>query len=482
MTHSLNDSMTVMPEKEIINLIQNGESEILEFKESTGEWKEIIKTISAFANTRGGAVLVGISSEGKISGVRIGKRTIEDLTNKIKENTDPKIFPGISVENADRESIILIEIEESVSKPLFAFDRAYKRVGKSTVRVTSEEIRKMALKGKKVYWDGLICEEATLKDIDEEKVRWFIKEARKQRGLNISEDTPVEEVLTRLKLIKNGRLTNANALLFTKVPKFLQSEAKCMRFSGNEPVKPYVDFQTIEGTVFDLIDKAEDFVLRNIRKSIWLVPGRVQREEKYEYPPDAVREAIVNAVAHRDYESPSKVQVRVFDDYIEIWNPGRLPEGWTIERLKQKHESIPKNPLLFKELFWVKYVEDVGGGTIDMIQGCREWGIPEPEFEDTGTAIVVTFRKSILTPRILEELGLNGRQIKAMDFIKEHNRITTREYCSLFKVARDTANRDLNELLEKGIIRRKGSGPQTYYILSNISIGHYRTLSDTKRR
>ena len=123
-------------------------------------------------------------------------------------------------------------------------------------------------------------------------------------------------------------------------------------------------------------------------------------------------------------------------------------------------------------MFWVKYVEDVGGGTIDMIQGCREWGIPEPEFGDTGTAIVVTFSKSILTSRIMEELGLNQRQIEAMDFVKEHNKITTREYCRLCKVARDTANRDLNELLEKGIIRRKGSGPQTYYILSNISIGH----------
>jgi ATP-dependent DNA helicase RecG len=471
-----------MYEKKIINLIQNGESEILEFKESKGEWKEIIKTISAFANTRGGAVLVGISNKGEISGVRIGKRTIEDLTNKIKENTDPKIFPGISVEKIDGESVILIKVEESVSKPLFAFDRTYKRVGKSTVRATSEEIRKMALKGKKVYWDGLICEEATLKDIDEDKVRWFIKEARKQRGLNISEDTLAEEVLVRLKLIKNGKITNASGLLFTKEPKFLQTEVKSMRISGKEPDKPNIDFQTIEGTVFDLIDKAEEFVLRNIRKSIWLVPGKVQREEKYEYPPDAVREAIVNAIAHRDYESPSKVQVRVFDDYIEIWNPGRLPEGWTVERLKQKHESIPKNPLLFKQLFWVKYVEDVGGGTIDMIQGCREWGIPEPDFADTGTAIVVTFRKSILTPSILEELGLNRRQIKAMNFIKKYNRITTREYCSLFNVARDTANRDLNELLKKGIIKRKGSGPQTYYIRSNISIGHYRTLSDTKRR
>jgi len=107
-----------------------------------------------------------------------------------------------------------------------------------------------------------------------------------------------------------------------------------IRFSGNEPVKPYIDFQTLEGDIFDLVNRAEDFVLRNIRKSIWLVPGQVQREEKHEYPPDAIREAIVNAVVHRDYESPSKVQVRVFGDYIEVWNPGKLPEGWIVEKLK----------------------------------------------------------------------------------------------------------------------------------------------------
>ena len=143
--------MTVMPEKEIITLIQNSESEILELKESTGEWKAIIKTISAFANTRGGAVVVGISDKGEISGVRIGKRTIEDLTNKIKENTDPKIFPGVSVENIDGKDIISIKVEESKSKPVFGFDRAYKRVGKSTVRATSEEIRRMVSESKKIY-------------------------------------------------------------------------------------------------------------------------------------------------------------------------------------------------------------------------------------------------------------------------------------------------------------------------------------------
>jgi ATP-dependent DNA helicase RecG len=141
---------------------------------------------------------------------------------------------------------------------------------------------------KKLNWDELTCEEAGLECIDEEKFGWFLKEGIKQRGLNLSEDSPLEEALVRLKLLRKGNLTNAALLLFSKEQIFLQSEVKCIRFSGNEPVKPYIDFQTIEQNVFDLINLAEDFILRNIRKSIWLIPDKVQREEKYEYPPDGL--------------------------------------------------------------------------------------------------------------------------------------------------------------------------------------------------
>jgi len=142
-----------------------------------------------------------------------------------------------------------------------------------------------------------------LKDINEEKVRWFVREAKRQRGLKLSEELPIKEILTSLKLLRNGKLTHAALLLFSEEPMFLQSEIKCIRFSGNEPVKPYIDFASMEANVFDLVNGAEDFVLRNIRKAIWLVPEQIQREEKYEYPPNAIREAIVNAVVHRDYES-----------------------------------------------------------------------------------------------------------------------------------------------------------------------------------
>ncbi len=469
-------------EEEIKDLIQKGESENVEFKTSLSDWKRIVETISAFANTNGGHLIVGVENRGRIRGVKIGKDSIENLTNRIIQNTDPKVYPAIKIVKVAGKNIIVISVKDVQNKPYLAFGKGFKRIGKSTHQMSRDEYERMILEKHKkdIRFDNKICEEATLKDIDRNRVKWFLKEAKKQRRLKISENASLKEIFVKLKLLKDGKLTNAAGLLFAKDPLFLQSEVKCIRFSGNEPVKPYIDFQSIEGTVFDLIDNAQDFVLRNIRKAIWLTPGKVQREEKYEYPPDAIREAIVNAVAHRNYDSPSKVQVRIFDDRIEIWNPGELPEGWTFEHLREEHESIPKNPLLFKHLFWVKYVEDVGGGTLDMIKQCKEWGIAEPEFEYTGSAIIVIFKKSIFTEEVLEQMGLNQRQIKAMEFLREKGSISTKEYCKMFKVARDTANRDLNILLKKGIIKRKGTGPQTYYIFSDISIGQYRTISDNK--
>ncbi|MFH1077523.1 MAG: ATP-binding protein [Pseudomonadota bacterium] len=359
-----------------------------------------------------------------------------------------------------------LNYNESREKPVFFKGRAYIRVGKSKHQLSASEIRKMAKEsGERVYWDEKICEGTGLNDIDKSKVRWFLREARKQRGLKIPEDTPLGDALKTLNLLKNGKPTNACMLLFSKEPKYLQSEVKCIRFSGNEPVKPYIDFQTLDGNVFDMIDKAEDFVLRNIRKAIWLVPGQVQREEKYEYPPDAIREAIINAVVHRDYESPSKVQVRVFDSSIELWNPGVLPSDITIEDLKKEHRSVPRNPLLFKQLFWVKYVEDVGGGTLDMIRQCREWGILEPEFKIITGAFVVVFRLPLSTEN-MEKLGLNDRQIKAVDYVGKKGAITNKEYMGLTGASRITATRDLTVLVEKGVFRIVGRGKRDIkYIL-----------------
>lgn len=454
----------------LLNLIHDGENESVEFKGSLRLKEEICQTVSAFSNASGGSILIGVLDDKTIIGVDIGRNTLEEFSNYIKRNTDPAIFPSLKIEEVEKKKIVVIEVKESAEKPVFFKNHAYKRVGKTSQRIFSSEIRKLAKEsGERIYWDELVCEDAKLEDIDEEKVKWFLKEARKERGLNLSEDAFIEEALMKLKLLRNRKLTNTALLLFFKEPMVLQSEVKCIRFSGNEAIKPYIDFQTIEGTVFDLIDKAEDFVLRNIRRSIRLVSGKVQREEKYEYPPDAIREAVVNAVAHRDYGSPSKVQVRIFDNRIEVWSPGTLPAEITIEDLRREHVSVPRNPLLFKQLFWVKYVEDVGGGTLDMIKQCREWGIPEPMFEHITGAFVVTFR---LPPALedLERLGLNERQIKAMDNVIKKGFISNKEYTSLNNISRKTATIDLTQLVTKGLLIRVGKGKRgIHYILPNYA-------------
>jgi ATP-dependent DNA helicase RecG len=430
---------------------------------------KITESISAFSNTKGGTVVIGVSDKGEVLGVDIGKKTIESLANQVKQNTDPMAYPSIRVEECDKKQVVIIEVVGAKQKPVLAFGRAFMRVGKSNQKLGFEKIRTLAIETSKTYWDERVSEELILDDIDGERISWFLKEAMKQRGLNISEDSPVRDTLMKLKLLKNGKLTNAALLLFLKKSVFLQSEVKCIRFSGNESIKPYIDFQTIEGTVFDQIDRAMDFVFRNMRKSIRLVAGNVQREEIYEYPPHAIREAIVNAIAHRDYESPSKVQVRIFDNRIEIWSPGTLLDEITIEDLRREHLSVPRNPLLFKQLLWVKYVEDVGGGTLDMIYQCREWGFPEPLFEHISGAFVVTFR---LPPAVgdLEKMGLNIRQINAMNYIIKKGSINNKEYISLNSISRKTATTDLKQLVLKGLLTRVGEGKRNIqYVLPDYA-------------
>jgi ATP-dependent DNA helicase RecG len=268
--------------KELEELIEEGESQNTEFKDSLRLKSEIGETVSAFSNTHGGTILIGIYDFGGVKGVEVGKRTLEELANYLKINTDPPIYPEINLCQISDKNIIAVKIKENDEKPVFFKTHAFKRVGRTNQRISTSEIRKLAQEERKrLCFDERICEEASLEDIDEGSVERFLKESRKQRGLKISEDASIEEALMKLKLLKNGKPTNAAMLLFSKEPKFIQSEVKCIRFKGDKPVKPYIDFQTLEGTVIDLVDNAVDFVLRNIRKTIWLVPGKIQREERY---------------------------------------------------------------------------------------------------------------------------------------------------------------------------------------------------------
>ena len=458
-----------MSEK-LSELVKRGESEEVEFKKSTAQLDRALKSVCSFLNHKGGEVYFGIS-KGKIVGQDVSDQTLKSISQKIRQRIKPEISLEIKVLEIEDKKIIEVKIKEGDNKPYYLDGIAYKRVGTENVVVPPEELERIILEKRKRYWDSEICEEVRLEDIDVEKVRWFVKKAKTERNLKIDEKLPVSELLERLELAKNGELTNAAVLLFAKNPQkfFLQAETRCARFKGIKPVKPFIDMKVFGCSILDQVDKSLNFVLDHISMAVWLVSGQAAREERYEYPPDAVREAIINAICHRDYSLPSNMQIRVFDDRIEIWGCGPLPEPLTPEDLKRKHRSIPRNPLIAKCFFLIKYIEQWGTGTNDMIAACINWSLPEPEFELVTGDLVVTIRKDIYTEDYLKTLGLNERQIKAVEYLKINKTLTSKKYAELFSITDRMARNDLRELINKKIIKRKGvSDKTTYYILAEI--------------
>lgn len=414
-------------------------------------------------------IVIGVSDSGKVLGVEIGKDTIERLANQIPQNTDPKILPSITTRRVDKRFLIVIEVKESSDHLVLAFGRAFKRVGKSTIRMSKDEYESMILEKHKdkLRFDNEICNKASLKDIDEEKVRWFLKKANRDRNLSIDPEISVKEILQRLDLLNENKITNAAVLIFGKHPQkfFLHAEVKCARFKGGKPIKPFLDMKNFQGSIIDQADKALGFIFEHIPMKVYL-NGKPEREERYDYPPDALREAIINAICHRDYRSFSQIQIRIFDDRIEIWNPGLLPYPLTLEDLRKEHKSIPRNPLIAKCLFLIKFIEQWGTGTNDIINLCLDWGLFEPSFKHITGDFVVIFKGTTLTEEQMTKIGLNSRQKNTVGYLRKYGKINRQEYIKLNKVSAASAKRDLKRLVDKGILESQGSGPDTYYIMS----------------
>ena len=238
-------------------------------------------------------------------------------------------------------------------------------------------------------FDAAPCADATLDDLDPDWIARFVRGARRIRQFPLPEDTPPQALLEHLKLLRKGRLTNAAVLLFARSPQrfLISSEIKCAHFHGTEVSKPIPSYQVYRGKAFELVDQAVDFVLSKINRAVGTRSESARAPRTYEIPEEVVTEAIVNAVAHRDYTSNASVQVMLFSDRLEVWNPGSLPPPLTLEKLREPHASVPANPLLAESMYLVNYIERMGTGTLDMIRRCVAAGLPEPDFTVTDVFV-----------------------------------------------------------------------------------------------
>ena len=231
-------------------------------------------------------------------------------------------------------------------------------------------------------FDASYLMQVTFDDLDPEKIKKFVQIARKKRGFPISEDADFRLILTHLNLINQQKITNSAVLLFGKKPQnfFIASEVKCAHFHGTIVEKPIPFYQVYKGDVFELVDQAVNFVLSKIDYSLGTREKSVEIPGIYEIPQEIIREAIVNAVVHRDYTSNGSVQVMLFNDRLEIWNPGSLPLSLNSEKLKKPHSSLPTNPLLAEPMYLAGYIERLGTGTFDIIRIAKKIGLKEPDF------------------------------------------------------------------------------------------------------
>lgn len=376
------------------------------------------------------AILIFIKGE---NGAKDLKRE-KGIQNLIKEIKDPK--KGYSYRRFGN----ILEFKHLVYESLIAF------------------LREKGIVGRDIF-DQRICTRAKLSDIDEKKIRWFLKIAREKRNFPLKLTAPVKEVLTHLNLLQDGQLTNAAILLFGKNPHkyFLQAETKCLQIPSTQVEKPFTSYHIYDGNLFEQVDRALSFVLDAIRLSVVQQEHTVQVKREYEIPIFAIEEAIINAVAHRDYDTTSGVQVMIFLDRVEVWNSGTLPSKLKLSDLKRPHASYPNNPLIANSLYLANYIQRAGSGTIEMVKQCKVQGLPEPDFVSIRN---VEFRtiiyRDIFTEDVLNRLGLNERQLNAIKYVKEKGRITNKEFRELLNIPRRTATRDLKYLCDKGVLEKVG--------------------------
>jgi len=431
------------------------EQQNIEYKQNWHE--EYLKWVCGFANAQGGVIYIGKDDNGDIVGLEEYKKLMDDIPNKIRNAM------GITVEvNLHEEAgkYFIEIITHPYSVPISLRGRYYYRSGSTKQELIGASLNEFLLKKSGKTWDDVIEPRATFDDIDETAVAKFLVMAKEKGRLPEVDGLSTEELFDKLRLTESGQLKRAALVLFGKDPgKFYPSiNVRIGRFRDELDL---VFQESEENNIINLYQTVlnqinHKFIVKNITFE------GMHRIETPEYPREAMREAILNALVHRNYMG-AHTQIRVYDDKITFWNEGGLQSPLTIESLKRPHSSRPRNVLIADVCFKGGLIDAWGRGTIKIIEACKQAGLPEPEIIERDGGLLVTLFKNSMTTEQLVKLGLNERQLKAVEYVKERGKITNKEYQEINLVAKPTATRDLSELVEYGIFRNTGKGAGSYY-------------------
>jgi ATP-dependent DNA helicase RecG len=438
------------------------EKQNVEYKQS---WRdEYLKWVCGFANAHGGKIFIGINDDGKVKGISDYKYLMDEIPNKTVNHLGLVVDVNLHMNKGKH----YIEIDVPVSTVPISYHGAYHyRSGSTKQELKGSPLHDFLLKKLGKTWDDLPVFKSSTIELDYGAINYFFQLALKS-GRIASDSlkyTPLA-LLESLELVNEaGELKNATILLFGKNPMkyFLSSYFKIGRFGENSSDLMYQD--TIEGNIFGMVDRIMDLLKGKYLTSPISYQGLL-RTDTLEYPEAALREAILNAIVHRDYADNSTIQLSVYNDKLVLWNPGKLPFDITIEQLKRKHPSRLRNRNIAEIFFRAGYIESWGRGIDKMLEAFKSAGLPEPIFEELAGGVQVTFQKDIYIKGYLNDFDLEDRQVSVLLYMKEHGSITNIKYQELTEVSKRTASRDLQVLIDKHLIHKSGStGKGTSYNL-----------------
>jgi ATP-dependent DNA helicase RecG len=460
---------SALAEEELHKVLAGGPSDRVAFLPASASQRTIAETLAALANANGGLVLLGVTAKGVLQ----KQNNVTALREAVIEATlltdPPLILPAPQIATADQGAVVVVQAPPGLPH-LYSIHGAYlTRTAGQNRPMTTPELRRLLLERGGSGFESQPVEAATLADLDPMQIERYL-----DRIAVAPDEEPVQSLTARGCVTQHaGALTPtvAGILLFGRQPqRFLRSaEMICVRYVGPAMGDEFVR-QDLGGTLPEQIRQAEAFVVGNMRRGMKL--NGLAREETTEYPLPVVREAIVNAVAHRDYSVRGEgIRLLMYGDRLEVYSPGRLPGHVTLTNLKDERYS--RNEAIVAVLSDLGYIERLGYGIDRMIAAMQAAGLPEPDFEETTAGFKVTLRSAgaeLVSPRPEQQRWghqyLNERQEQALAYVQTHGRITNSEFQELAPdVSAETIRRDLADLVERNLLIRIGAKKATYYIL-----------------
>ena len=417
------------------------ENQNTEYKES---WRdEYIKWICGFANATGGKMYIGIDDKGNLKGISDAKKLSEDLPNKVKDILG--ILVDVNIQSDGGKDYLEI-VTDAYPYPVNYKGSYYYRSGATNQELKGSALDKFLLRKQGLKWDGTPEPYTKLKDLSDNAFNLFKERASETERFdeNIQDDSN-EDILEKLNLIApDGNLKKAAVLLFHPKPDklFTGTSSKIGFFRSDDDLA----FQDeVKGSLMEQAEKVIDLLLTKYLKAQITYDG-LQRKESFPVPPAALREAVLNAIVHKDYASGIPIQISVYDNQLIIWNEGELPEDWTVAKLKVKHPSRPYNPDIANAFFRSGLIESWGRGTIKILNEAKAAKTPAPVFryDDSGFYVIFNF----------EEISIEQ---KVLDLLKVNPKITRIEIAESLGTSDSTIKRALKNMTDSKLIERIGS-------------------------